>query len=189
MSDSKALDERAAPYPPQTYAWYVIAVLFIVTLLSQLDRQLPALLVKPLRHDFAINDTGFSFLQGGAFAIFYAFAGVPLGWLVDRTVRRNMIVVGMLIWSAMTVFSAFAMDYHQMVIARMGVGIGEAVLAPAAYSMIADYVAPNRRGRSLAVYYVALAIGSGVSLILGGLITKLVPAAGLVLPIAGLLAQ
>jgi MFS family permease len=189
MSDSKALDDRSAPYPPQAYAWYVIAVLFIATLLSQLDRQLPAVLVKPLRHEFGISDTGFSFLQGYAFALFYTFAGLPLGWLVDRTVRRNLIIVGMLVWSAMTVFSAFAQDYHQMVVARMGVGIGEAVLAPAAYSMIADYVAPHRRGRALSVYYVALAIGSGVSLILGGLILRLTPATGLVLPAIGPLAQ
>ena len=180
---------QASPYPPEGYAWYVIGVLFVVTLLSQLDRQLPALLVKPLRHEFGLTDTGFSFLQGYAFALFYTFAGLPLGWLVDRTVRRNLIIVGILIWSSMTILAGFAQNYDMLLISRMGVGVGEAVLAPAAYSMIADYIAPERRGRALGVYYVSLAIGSGASLVLGGLIARLIPADGLVLPGLGLFAQ
>ncbi|MDB5423994.1 MAG: uncharacterized protein JWQ29_1410, partial [Phenylobacterium sp.] len=157
----------ADPYPPSGYAWYVIGVLFAATLMSQLDRQLPALLVRPIRAQFGISDTGFSLLQGYAFALVYTFAGLPFGWLVDRTVRRNLIIGGLVTWSVMTVLSAFAQTYPQLLLARMGVGMGEAVLAPAAYSMIADYVAPERRGRALSVYYVSLAIGSGASLVLG----------------------
>lgn len=178
-----------APYPPQAYAWYVVGVLFVATLLSQLDRQLPALLVRPIREEFGVSDTAFSFLQGYAFALFYTFAGLPFGWLVDRTIRRNLIIVGMIIWSLMTVLSGFADSYLQLVIARMGVGIGEAVLAPAAYSMIADYVPPHRRGRALSVYYVSLAIGSGASLVLGALIAQVVPDQGLGLPLVGHMAQ
>ncbi|OYX74276.1 MAG: MFS transporter [Caulobacter sp. 32-67-35] len=178
-----------APYPPSRYAWYVIGVLFVATLLSQLDRQLPALLVRPIRAEFGISDTAFSFLQGYAFALFYTFAGLPFGWLIDRTVRRNLIIVGMVLWSLMTVLSGFAQSYEQLVMSRMGVGIGEAVLAPAAYSIIADYVAPERRGRAFSVYYLALAIGSGASLILGALIARIVPDAGLSLPGVGLMSQ
>lgn len=177
------------PYPPLKYAWYVIGVLFVATLLSQLDRQLPALLVKPIRAEFGISDTQFSFLQGYAFALFYTVAGLPFGWLIDRTVRRNLIIVGMVVWSVMTVLSGFAQNYNHLVLARMGVGIGEAVLAPAAYSIIADYVAPHRRGRAFSVYYLALAIGSGASLILGALIAHLVPEAGLALPFVGQMEQ
>ncbi|MBJ7483293.1 MFS transporter [Brevundimonas sp.] len=178
-----------APYPPIRYAWYVIGVLFVATLLSQLDRQLPALLVRPIRAEFGISDTAFSFLQGYAFALFYTFAGLPFGWLIDRTVRRNLIVVGMVLWSVMTVLSGFAQSYEQLVMTRMGVGIGEAVLAPAAYSIIADYVAPHRRGRAFSVYYLALAIGSGASLILGALIARIIPDVGLSLPGVGLMSQ
>ncbi|CAN5141633.1 MFS transporter [soil metagenome] len=177
------------PYPPARYAWYVIGVLFVATLLSQLDRQLPALLVRPIRAEFGISDTGFSFLQGYAFALFYTFAGLPFGWLIDRTIRRNLIIAGMVLWSVMTVLSGFAHSYNALVVTRMGVGIGEAVLAPAAYSMIADYVSPERRGRAFSVYYVALAIGSGASLILGALIARIIPDAGLSLPGLGLLSQ
>ncbi len=175
------------PYPPIRYAWYVIGVLFVATLLSQLDRQLPALLVRPIRAEFGISDTAFSFLQGYAFALFYTFAGLPFGWLIDRTIRRNLIIVGMVLWSVMTVLSGFAQSYNALVLTRMGVGIGEAVLAPAAYSMIADYVSPERRGRAFSVYYLSLAIGSGASLILGALIARIIPDAGLNLPGVGLM--
>jgi MFS family permease len=175
--------------PGEGYAWFVIGVLFIVTLFSQLDRQLPALLVKPIRHALGISDTQFSFLQGYAFAIVYTLAGLPFGRLVDRANRRNLILGGMVVWSVMTVLAGLAQTYWQLFAARMGVGIGEACLAPAAYSIISDYVPESRRGRALGVYYVSLAIGSGASLVLGGLITRIVPPGGLVLPLFGLLAS
>ncbi|OGA99703.1 MAG: MFS transporter [Burkholderiales bacterium RIFCSPHIGHO2_12_FULL_69_20] len=167
------------PYPDPRYAWYVIGVLFAVTLLSQLDRQLPALLVRPLRKEFGISDTAFSLLQGYAFAVFYTLAGLPLGRLVDRGSRRNLIFVGLLFWSAATALFAFGQTYTHLLLARVGVGIGEAVLAPAAYSLIADFVAPRRRGRALAVYYVSIAIGSGASLLLGGWMLAVIPPQGL----------
>jgi MFS family permease len=171
-------------YPNAAYAWYVVAVLFAATLLSQLDRQLPALLVRPLKQEFGISDTAFSVLQGYGFAIFYTLAGLPLGRFVDRGSRRNLIVVGLLFWSLATALFAFAQSYTYLLLARVGVGIGEAVLAPAAYSLIADYIAPSRRGRALAVYYVSLAIGSGASLLLGGWLLGAIPHEGV--QIAGL---
>src|SRR5882762_2287941 len=166
-------------YPSLRYAWYAIGVLFAVTLLSQLDRQLPALLVRPLRKEFGISDTGFSLLQGYAFAVFYTLAGLPLGRLVDRGHRRNLIVVGLVFWSAATILFAFGQSYTHLLLARIGVGIGEAVLAPAAYSLIADWVEPKRRGRALAVYYVSIAIGSGASLLLGGWLLAAIPPQGM----------
>ena len=135
-------------FPPAARAWSVIARLWLVTLFSQLDRQLPALLVQPLKAEFALTDTQFSLLQGYGFAIAYTLMGLPFGRLVDRTNRRNLILIGILVWSAMTVLAGFATSYAQLMLARIGVGVGEAVLAPAAYSIIADYIAPARRGRS-----------------------------------------
>lgn len=182
---SLATTHTALPYPKESYAWYVIGILFLVTVLSQLDRQLPTLLVGPIRAEFGINDTQFSILQGYAFAVVYTFAGIPLGRLVDRGHRRNLIVVGLLFWSAMTVCSGLATSYWQLFGARMGIGVGEAVLAPAAYSMIADYVAPERRGRALAIYYMSIGIGSGASLFIGGLVLQAMPAQGLEAPLVG----
>ncbi|MGF6601150.1 MFS family permease [Paraburkholderia sp. GAS448] len=173
----------ASSYPPARYAWYVIAVLFAATLLSQLDRQLPALLVRPLRKEFGISDTAFSLLQGYAFAIFYTLTGLPLGRLADRGNRRNLIFAALLFWGAATALFAFGQSYRHLLLARVGVGIGEAVLAPAAYSLIADYFVPAQRGRAIAVYYVSIAIGSGASLLLGGWLLAAIPPDGL--PIAG----
>jgi len=177
MSRHSVVQPAPSPpaYPRESYAWYVIAILFLVTVLSQMDRQLPTLLVAPIRAEFGISDTAFSILQGYAFAIVYTLAGIPLGRLVDRTHRRNLILAGLLFWSAMTVFSGLSTTYSQLFVARMGIGIGEAVLAPAAYSIIADYIAPARRGRALAVYYMSIGIGSGASLFIGGLILQALP--------------
>lgn len=185
MNRHEPRQERTDAYPSAAYAWFMIAVLFAVTLLSQLDRQLPALLVRPLRAEFGISDTSFSLLQGYAFAIFYTLAGLPLGRLVDRGNRRNLVFFGLLFWSASTVLFAFAQSYNGLLLARVGVGIGEAVLAPAAYSMIADCVRADKRGRALAVYYVSIAIGSGASLLLGGWLLGAIPPEGLHLPWLG----
>ena len=172
-------------FPKESYAWYVIGILFLVTVLSQMDRQLPTLLVGPIKSEFGISDTAFSVLQGYAFAIVYTLAGIPLGRLVDRAHRRNLILFGLLFWSMMTIFSGLAQSFWQLFTARMGIGVGEAVLAPAAYSMIADYIRPERRGRALALYYMSIGIGSGASLFVGGLILHGLPAEGLELPILG----
>lgn len=177
----------AAPYPSLAYAAWVIGVLFLVTLFSQLDRQLPALLVRPIRAHFDISDTSFSLLQGYAFSICYTLMGLPLGRLVDRAMRRNLIFWGLLFWSAMTAVSGLADSYAVLFVARMGVGVGEAVLAPAAYSLIADYVAPERRGRALAFYYTSLAVGSGASMLLGGWLLGAIPEEGMALPLLGML--
>jgi MFS family permease len=179
-----SVQDRPTSYPNAGYAGYVVAVLFAATLLSQLDRQLPALLVRPLKQEFGISDTAFSLLQGYGFAIFYTLAGLPLGRSVDRGNRRNLIIIGLLFWSLATGLFAFAQNYTHLLLARVGVGIGEAVLAPAAYSLIADYIEPSRRGRALAAYYVSLAIGSGASLLLGGWLLGAIPRHGL--EIAGL---
>ena len=100
--NSLAPEALEQPYPSMKYAWYVIGVLFLVTLFSQLDRQLPALLVRPIRATFAISDTQFSLLQGYAFSLCYTLMGLPLGRLVDRGIRRNLIAWGLLFWTAMT---------------------------------------------------------------------------------------
>jgi len=158
----------AQPYPRRSQAMVVIAILMIVTLHSRLDQQFPALLVKPIRDAFQISDTQVSLFQGAAFAVLYAIAGPLFGRLVDRSNRRNLIIAGILFWSAMTIWSGYTTTYAQLVVARMGVGVGEAILAPAAYSMIADYVEPGIRGRAIAIYMTSHAMGTGLSLMIGG---------------------
>jgi MFS family permease len=155
--------------------WFVLGVLMLVTLLSQLDRQLPSLLVKPIRQAFIINDAQFSLIQGYAFAISYTVAGLLCGSLVDRYNRRNLIILGLALWSSMTVLAGFTESYAELLATRVGVGLGEACLAPAAYSIIADYFIPRLQGRALGIYYGSLALGSGLSLLLGGALLSMLP--------------
>lgn len=165
--------------PQVTAAWYALAVLCIVTLLSQLDRHITTIIVAPLKLEFAMSDTQFGLLHGYGFALTYAIFGIPFGRLVDRKNRRNIILFGLLAWSLFTSFSAFANSYTQLLILRTGVGIGEAVLGPAAYSLIIDFFEPHKRGRATGIYYIAMSVGGGASLFLGGALLQLIPPIGL----------
>lgn len=162
-----------------TAAWYALAILCIVTLLAQLDRHVTTIIVAPLKKEFGISDTLFGLLHGYGFALTYAFFGIPFGRLVDRKNRRNIILYGLLAWSVLTSLSAFAGSYSQLLVLRTGVGIGEAVLGPAAYSLLIDFFEPHRRGRATGAYYIAMSVGGGASLLLGGLVLSQIPPIGL----------
>lgn len=163
-------------------ASYALAILCVVTLLSQLDRNLTPLIITPLKAEFGISDTQFGLLHGYGFALTYALFGIPFGRLVDRSNRRNIILIGLAAWSALTALSGFATSYEQLFVLRIGVGIGEAVLAPAAYSLLVDYFEPGKRGRAVSVYYMSMSVGYGGSLFLGALLLRLLPPVGLNLP-------
>ncbi|MEG3086269.1 spinster family MFS transporter [Sphingomonas sp. PB4P5] len=166
------MTREAARYPRPAYAWYVVAVLLIVGITSFLDRYLISLLVEPIKADLGISDTQISLLQGAAFAVFYVAFGLPFGALVDRANRRNILAGGIALWSVMTFACGLAETYWQLFFARAGVGIGEACLAPAAYSLIADYFAPARRGRAMSVYNMSNYLGVGASLLVGGIVLR-----------------
>lgn len=178
------------PYPPRGYAWYVVLVLLIIGITSYLDRNIVSLLVEPIKADLVLTDTEVSFLQGTAFAIFFVAFGLPCGALVDRTNRRTVLAIGIAIWSVMTAAGGFAQNYWQLFLARAGVGVGEACLAPAAFSLIADYFPPARRGRAMSVYNMANYLGGGSSLLIGGLVLALLGGVGMaVLPGLGAIAS
>lgn len=168
-----------SPYPRRAYAFFVIAVMMVATCHSQLDKQFPGLLVGPIRAAFHISDTQVSLFQGASFAIFYAVMGPIFGRMVDTRSRRNLIIFGILLWSIMTILAGFSRNYWELLGTRVGVGIGEAVLMPAAFSMIADYVEPAIRGRATAVYMTSQALGTGISLLIGGAIVGVVANTGI----------
>src|SRR3979409_1563097 len=138
-----------AAYPMLPYAWTVVAILIATAVLSYTDRQVLSLLVDPIRGDLSISDTQISLLLGTAFAVVYGIAGVPLGYLADRTSRRNLIFGGLLVWSVGTIACGLSQSVGQLFASRLVVGLGEAVLSPAAISLISDYFPPSRRGTAV----------------------------------------
>ncbi|MDR3511678.1 MAG: MFS transporter [Caulobacteraceae bacterium] len=146
----------------------MIAVFFFSAILYYTDRFILNLLVDPIRAELHINDTQVSLLQGVAFAVVYALAGLPFGRFADVLPRRGVIMAGVVTWSAATVACGFAHSFGQLFAARVAVGIGEAALAPAAVSMIADYFPPQRRGAAIGVFLTGMAIGGGMAIVAGG---------------------
>jgi MFS family permease len=145
-----------------------VVLLLLAYTVSLIDRQVLSLLVQPIKASLRISDTQISLLHGLAFAIFYTLFGILIGRAVDRFNRRNIIVVGMALWCVATVACGLASSFAGLFIARMFVGVGEATLSPAAFSMIADYFPPERRGRAMSVFSMGVFVGSGLALILGG---------------------
>jgi MFS family permease len=148
----------------------VVGVLTFVYIFSFIDRQILNLLVRPIRRDLGISDTQMSLLMGFSFALFYTFFGIPLGRLADSRSRRTIIAAGFAVWSLFTAGCGVAKNFAQMLLMRIGVGIGEAALSPAAYSIIADYFPPKRRATALSVYSMGIYIGSGIAFIVGGIV-------------------
>ena len=177
--------EAGAAYSAK-YAWFVVAILMMAYVFSFVDRQILNLMVGPIRNDLGISDTEMSLLMGFSFAIFYTIMGIPLGRMADSKSRRGLVTVGIIVWSVMTALCGLAKHYWQLFIFRIGVGVGEAALSPAAYSMIADYFPPSKRATAISVYSMVIYIGSGIAFLLGGLIVEFVTAQGAVtLPVLG----
>lgn len=178
---------RVWPHPG--WAWFAVAALMLAYTSSFIDRQILTLLVEPIRADLTISDTQFSLLAGIAFSLFYTVMGIPLARLADRGSRRWIIFWGIVVWSVMTVACGLANSFWTLFAARVGVGIGEAALSPAAYSMISDYFPPRQRARALAVYSMAPYLGAGLALMIGGAVIDVIARAGAMqLPLVGELA-
>src|ERR1700679_1206222 len=131
-------DQEQEEYPSPVYAWYVVGVLTVAYIFSFIDRQIMSLMVAPIQRDLEISDFQISLLIGTSFAVFYTFFGIPLGRLADTKDRRAIICFGVAFWSLMTAGCGLTKKFWDLALMRMGVGIGEATLSPAAYSLIAD---------------------------------------------------
>lgn len=134
-----SLEHEQDEFPSPGYAWYVVGVLTVAYIFSFIDRQIINLMVNPIKRDLGISDTGISLLMGVSFAVFYTLFGIPLGRLADTRSRRGIICFGIAFWSLMTAGCGLTKKFWDLALMRMGVGIGEATLSPAAYSLIADY--------------------------------------------------
>lgn len=173
-------------YPSSARAWVTVAILMVAYVLSFVDRQILNLLVEPIRRDLLISDTQMSLLMGLSFALFYTVCGIPLGRVADTRSRLGLIAVGVLFWSAATAACGMAKMYWQFLLCRIGVGVGEAALSPAAYSLIADSFPAERRATAISVYSMGVYLGSGLAFLVGGLVIQFASAQGdVVLPVLG----
>lgn len=171
-SHEQLLEKTKAHSPSAFYEWYCLFVLLGIYVNSFLDRSILGLLVGPIRGTMGLSDSQIGFLMGPAFALFYTIAGLPLGWLADRMSRVLLIGIGQIFWAIATVTFGLGRSWLHLAIARSCVGIGEASLTPAAYSLIADIFPAQRLGRALSIYGMGIYIGGGLASMLGGFMAR-----------------
>ncbi len=160
------------------YSWYVLFLMTFSFAVSFIDRQVMTLLIEPIKSDLNINDTQVSLLIGFAFSIFYISMAIPIARLVDKGNRINIIALGVFFWSLMTGVCGLAKNYWQLFLARVGVGVGEATLTPAVYSLIPDYFPKEKLGTAVGFYMLGMSLGTGFALVLGGAILSYVSSIG-----------
>lgn len=182
------LDDLLA-WPAPTRAWTAVGLFCVAAILSYTDRQILGLLVDPLRADLKISDTQVGILQGIAFAIVYSLAGLPLGRLADVVQRKGVILAGVALWSAGSLLCGYATSFSMLFAGRLVVGVGEAALAPAATSIIADMFPTARRGAAIGLFAMGMVIGGGAAISIGGAVLGFAARSGFAaIPVLGGLA-
>jgi MFS family permease len=161
-------DTSAAP--PRSNPWIVLFLLLGISILSYADRYLIAGLVGPIKAEFGVGDNYIGLLMGPAFAIVFTTMGVPIARAADRRSRIAIICLGCLFWSLFTTLSGFATGPISLALARIGVGIGEAAFMAPAYSLLAAYFAPTRRGLAFAILGLGIYFGQIIGFAAGPLV-------------------
>ncbi len=174
--------------PSRGRANYALCVLLLAYVFSIMDRQVLSLLVGPIQQSLHVNDTWMGMLHGFTFAAFYSLAGLPIARLIDRGNRRMIIATGIGLWCLATAASGLATEFWHLLLARVGVAVGEAVLLPGAVSLISDLFVPEKRGRALGVFGAGGPVGVGGGLLATGLVLGYFSAHPLTLPLLGTLA-
>jgi len=150
------------------YRSYALGLFLLVYIVNFIDRQIFSILIEPIRAEIYLSDTQLGLLGGIAFAIFYTFAGIPIARWADVGVRKNIVSIAIVIWSLMTVFTSTAKNFWMLLIARVGVGIGEAGCSPPIHSLIADYFPERKRATALSIYSLGIPIGGALGTLIGG---------------------
>lgn len=186
MTDVTANQSPATPYPERRYAWYVCVLLGLVYILAYMDRYVLALLIEPVKASLGLSDFQIGLLIGPAFVIFFALAGLPIGWLADRKNRTILLTIGIAAWSVLTAACCLARTFWTLFLARVGVGIGETTVTPCAISMLGDYFPKISRPRAVAVFSIGAPVGAGASYVVGGTVYEMISnAPPVVLPVFG----
>jgi MFS family permease len=154
-----------------TSSWYVLGVLFLVYVFNFIDRSILNILAQSIKNDLGLYDWQIGMMGGLAFAAFYTTLGIPIARLADTHNRRNIIAVCLTVWSAMTALCGLAQNFWHLLLARIGVAVGEAGGSPPAHSMISDLFASDRRATALGIYALGIPVGTMIGSFAGGWIT------------------
>ncbi len=169
--NSSSADERA-PISNKV-AGYGLFMLTLVYAFNFVDRQILVILQEPIKNEMGLSDAQLGLLSGFSFALVYITAGIPIAYYADRSNRRNIITVALAVWSGMTALSGLAQNYTQLLLARIGVGIGEAGGSPPAHSMISDYYPPEKRATAMAIYTTGVHLGILMGFVVGGVVSQM----------------
>jgi MFS family permease len=150
--------------------WYVLLMMVAVYTLSIADRYVISTVLEPIRLELQLTDSGIAFLTGVSLALFYVVLGFPISWLIDRGNRRNIIAFCLVAWSVMTAFCGLSRNYLQLLLSRIGVGIGEAGGTPGANSIISDYFPQSKRPMALTVFSLGAPIGAWIGADIAGIV-------------------
>lgn len=172
MSKQNEILKNSADTPlfSENYKWYVLAMLTLVGTLSFFDRQLIVILQEPIKAELGLSDTQLGLMTGLAFAIFYCAVGIPIARYADRNNRRNVVSISLGIWSFMTAITGFVQNFVQILLVRIGVGVGEAGGTPASQAMISDYFKKEDRAVAFAIYATSVYFGLFLGFSMGGLL-------------------
>ena len=168
MSEAAPTGALSNPYTRPSYRYFVLGVLTLVYALNFVDRQLLVILQEQIKAELLLSDTQLGLLSGFAFALFYVSCGIPIARWADRGKRRSIIALALTVWSLMTAVSGLAQNYLQLLLARIGVGVGEAGGSPPAHSMISDIFRKEERATALSIYSIGIYIGILLGFALGG---------------------
>ncbi len=147
-------------------------MLTVVYIFNFIDRQLLVILQESIKKELQLSDTQLGMLSGFTFAVFYVTLGLPIARLADKSSRRNIVAVSLGLWSLMTALSGRALNFIQLLLARIGVGVGEAGGSQPAHAMISDYFPPDKRATALSIYSTGIYFGIMIGFLMGGYLNQ-----------------
>lgn len=154
------------------YPYFALAMLTLVYVFNFVDRQLVVILQESIKKELLLTDTQLGLLSGFSFALFYVSLGLPIARLADKSNRKNIVGISLGLWSLMTALCGAAGNFGQLLLARIGVGVGEAGGSPPAHAMISDYFEPQKRATALSVYSSGIYAGILVGFLMGGYLNQ-----------------
>lgn len=164
----KDSDNPEQAWPSEKYAWYVAIFLMLTFVVATIDRMLIVVLVEPIKADFGFSDTQIGFIQGISFGVFYTVLSLPVGYLIDNYKRTRILAFCIGVWSLFTAAGGLATSFLQLVLARIGVAVGESAIGPGTISLLSDYFPKDKLSRAFGLVVAGQTIGNSLALVLGG---------------------